>query len=90
MSTQELDQLSSHELHDRAVSHAVHHLDVGFLWSLVKAIPAAEAAAGNAGEADADVMSMARLLNDLIHSGEGKIADELRPLYLDYLQKHQH
>jgi hypothetical protein len=90
MSTQELELLSSHELHDRAVSHAVKHVDVGFLWSLVKAIPAAEAAAGNIGEADADVMSVARLLNDLIHSGEGEIADELRPLYLDYLKKHQH
>lgn len=90
MSTQELEQLSSAELHDRAVSHAVKHLDIGFLWSLVKAIPAAEAAAGNVGEAGADVMSVARLLNDLIHSGEGEVAEELRPLYLEYLEKHQH
>jgi hypothetical protein len=89
MTTSELEQLSSAELHDRAVGAATKHLDVGFLWSLIKAIPAAEAAGGHIGEADADVMSVARLLNDLIHSGEGDIADELRPLYIDYLEKHE-
>ena len=39
-----LEALSSHELHDRAVHRAVHHLDVGFLWELLRAIPAGEAA----------------------------------------------
>ena len=88
METQELENLSSSELHDRAVHTAVKHLDAGFLWKLVKAIPAAEAAGGHVGEAEADVMSVARLLSDLVHSGEGDIAEELRPLYLDYLTKH--
>ena len=39
----ELDRLSSRELHDRAVRRALHHLDVEFLWELLRAIPAAEA-----------------------------------------------
>ena len=42
----ELEQLSTQELHDRAVSWAEHHLDVKFFWRLLKAIPTAEAITG--------------------------------------------
>ena len=45
MSTEtDLEALSSHELHDMAVKRALHHADVGFLWELLRSIPAAEAA----------------------------------------------
>ncbi|MEA2476875.1 MAG: hypothetical protein QOC87_1074 [Actinomycetota bacterium] len=88
MDRTDLDQLSSHELHDRAVSHATHHLDIAFLWRLIKSIPAAEAAAGDIGEAEVDVVSAANVLNDVVHSGEGDLADSLRPLYIDYLAEH--
>ena len=82
----ELERLSSHELHDRAVRHAVTHVDVGFLWRLVKAVPVAEAAAGHLNEAQADVVSLSSLLTDVVTSGdEAEVADALRPLYLDYL-----
>ena len=37
---EELEKLSSKELHDRAVRLAEHRLDLAFLWRLVKAIPA--------------------------------------------------
>ena len=39
----ELEALSSRELHDKAVHRALTHADLGFLWELVRAIPAAEA-----------------------------------------------
>ena len=42
-SRDELDSLSSRELHDRAVHRALRHLDAGFLWELLRAIPAVEA-----------------------------------------------
>jgi hypothetical protein len=42
----ELDALSSRELHDLAVRRALHHVDVEFLWELLRAIPAAEASEG--------------------------------------------
>jgi hypothetical protein len=89
MTKQELEQLSSSELHDRAVKVAVRHVDAGFLWELVKAIPAAEAAGGHVAEAEGDVLSIANLLSDLRHSGEGDIAEQLRPLYIDYLAKRE-
>ena len=41
----ELEALSSKELHDRAVARAKKHLDVKFLWNLMRMVPAAEAAA---------------------------------------------
>lgn len=82
---EELEELSSKELHDRAFSHAVRHVDVGFFWDLLKALPAAEAAIGEEDEAEQDVMTLRGRLNDLTHSGEGELADALRPLYIDYL-----
>jgi hypothetical protein len=84
----DLDKLSSKELHDRAVHRAVTHLDVAFLWRLVKSIPAAQAAAGDIGDAETDVMSLSALLSDFVTADEGDEADLLRPLYLDYLTKH--
>ena len=51
----ELDELSTKELHDRAVHRAEHHLDVRFFWSLLQLIPAAELASGDEGEADYDI-----------------------------------
>ena len=85
----ELDALSSRELHDRAVRHAVHHLDVEFLWELLRAIPAAEASEGHDNEAGRDISKVTALLGDAIDSGEGDVAEALRPLYLDYLVKHE-
>jgi len=84
----ELDALSSRELHDLAVRRALHHLDVEFLWELLRAIPAAEASEGHANEAGRDVTHLSVLLDDAVGSGEGDVAEALRPLYLDYLIKH--
>ncbi len=66
---------------------AVTHVDVGFLWALIKAVPAAEAAAGHLREAEVDVMRLSAHLDDTLDAGNSDIADELRPLYIDYLSK---
>jgi hypothetical protein len=83
-----LDALSSQELHDRAVSYARRHLDVKFFWNLMGALPAAEAAAGKLDEAEADVMKLSAHVDDVAESGEGEVADLLRPFYIDYLRRH--
>jgi hypothetical protein len=82
---QSLEALSSKELHDRALAEAAKHVDVRFFWKLFEALPAAEAAIGEQDEAAADVMTLSGRLNDLTHSGEGELADALRPLYVEYL-----
>jgi hypothetical protein len=83
-----LAALSSRELHDLAVHRAVRHLDVPFLWELLRAIPAGEAVAGHPEHANADALHLSALISDLLGSGDADIADSLRPLYLDYLEKH--
>jgi hypothetical protein len=84
----DLEALSSHELHDMAVRRALHHADVKFLWELLRAIPAAEASEGEIGESEADATKVSALLADAVNSGEGEVADALRPLYIDYLTQH--
>ena len=88
MTRDELDALSSRELHDLAVRRALRHVDVEFLWELLRAIPAAEASEGHANEAGRDVTHLSVLIDDAVGSGEGDVAEALRPLYLDYLIKH--
>ena len=88
MPEDELDALSSPELHDLAVSHAKRHLDVRFLYRLMERLPAAEAAAGDLESADADIQSMSAHLDDVTDAGKGEVAEQLRPFYLEYLRKH--
>ena len=85
---QELDALSSRELHDLATRRAIRHVDVEFLWELLRAIPAAEAAEGHPAHAGMDINKVSALLSDAVTSGETDVADALRPLYIDYLLKH--
>jgi hypothetical protein len=84
----DLESLSSRELHDLAVRRALHHADLGFFWELLRAIPAAETLQGDMREAGEDLTKASALLSDALTLGEGNLADELRPLYIDYLKKH--
>ena len=84
----DLDSLSSRELHDLAVRRALHRADVGFFWELLRAIPAAQTLEGDVHEAGEDLTKVSALLSDALTLGEGNLAEELRPLYLDYLRKH--
>ncbi|MFI7443510.1 hypothetical protein [Nonomuraea indica] len=88
MSTEGLESLPAGELHDRAVRYAVRHGDVGFLWNLLKIIPAAEAASGHETETTADLSRVSALLSDALAAGEGDLGDALRPVYIDYLSRH--
>jgi hypothetical protein len=83
-----LDQLSTQELHDRAIRRAEKHLDVKFLWSLLEMIPAAESLSGDEGEAEYDIQSSKGLISDALNSGDGRLGEALRPVFIDYLRKH--
>jgi hypothetical protein len=84
----ELEALPTEALYLRARRRAARRLDLRFFWTLLRSIPAAEAAAGDVEEAQADVRSGIARLNDLRTAGEGKLGEVLRPLYIDYLTKH--
>ncbi|MFI6598106.1 hypothetical protein ACIBHX_17760 [Nonomuraea sp. NPDC050536] len=83
-----LESLPANELHDRAVRYAVRHGDFGFLWNLLKVIPAAEAVSGNDDETANDLSRVSALLSDAIAAGEGELGEALKPVYIDYLTKH--
>ena len=83
-----LEDLSSQELHDRAVSRAKRHLDARFFWDLMKLLPAAEAAAGELNQAEVDVMRLSAHVDDVTESGKGEVAEMMRPFYIDYLRRH--
>lgn len=85
---EELDQLSTKELHDRSIARAKHHLDVGFLWNLVKALPVAEEVVGDDDRSKIDIARPLALINDVYDAGEGELGEALRPLYLEYLKEH--
>ncbi len=87
-SIEELEALSTKELHDRAFETARRRVDVGFFWRLLKAVPAAEAAAGHLDEAEEDVMRLAQRVRDAIHPDTPEEAEAFRPIYLHYLQEH--
>lgn len=84
----ELDELPSKELYERAMTLARERRDVGFLWELLRAIPAAAAAIGEVDRAEFDLLHGLSLLEEFTHAGEGEMADALRPLYIEYLTEH--
>jgi hypothetical protein len=85
----ELDGLSSKELHDKAVHSALKRLDLNFFFELISSIPAAEAVAGHEDEADEDIAHLSKRLQDAVHGDEGELAEALRPVYIEYLLKHR-
>jgi hypothetical protein len=83
-----LDRLSSKELHDLAVRRAKRHLDLPFFWHLMEVLPAAEAVAGRTEDEQADMQFALAHIDDVADAGEGEVADQLRPFYVDYLRRH--
>ena len=74
------------DLHDLAIETARRHVDVGFLWGLVKALPVAEEMTGDDQRSKVDVMRPLALINDFLYdSDSGELGEALRPLYVDYL-----
>ena len=86
---EELNALSSKELHDRANARAKKHVDIQFYWDLAKVLPAAESAIGNQEQASADIFKIGSLFRDFFEAEEGDDhVEALRPFYIEYLGKH--
>ncbi len=85
---EELDALSSQELHDRAVKRAERRLDVPFFWRLLSESPAAEAADGDLQRGEEQVAHWSRRVLDLVRHDAGAL-DARRPIYIDYLLEHE-
>jgi hypothetical protein len=83
---EELEELSTADLYDRATHYARHHADVRFFWRVLRALPAAEATV-NLEEGESDVQSVWAHLNDRKTAREGPVADQLREMYIEYILK---
>jgi hypothetical protein len=82
----QLEALPIKELHDRAMETARKHVDVAFLWEVVKALPVAEEAIGDDQRSKVDILQPLALINDFLYdSDSGELGEALRPLYVDYL-----
>lgn len=90
MSEEPLEELPTEDLHRRAVALARHNWDVAFFWRLLRALPAAEMAAGNVEASKAGVAQLSGLLSEVLdeRSGDPTLIEVLRPYYLEYLRSH--
>ena len=86
---EELEPISTKELQDRAFRLARRRLDVRFFWNLLESAPAAEAAAGHQDEATVDVLSLSERVADVLNPDTTEEAEAFRPIYIDYLVKHE-
>jgi hypothetical protein len=86
---EELDALSSRELHDRARRRARRHLDAKFFWDLVQISPAAAVAAGDVEEAETDALHWSAQVYDAVEHEDEDALDARRAFYLDYLLRHE-
>ena len=86
-SFEELDALSSEELHDRAWRHAERHLDVKFFWNLLELVPAAMTESGDVEQGESDIRHPSGQVADALDQDPG-LKDALRPVYIDYLTRH--
>jgi hypothetical protein len=72
----------------RPFAYARKHHDVRLLGRVMETLPAAEAAAGEVGNIEADVMEIGAHIDDVTDSGRGETAEMLWPLYLDCVRRH--
>ena len=85
---EELDALSSRELHDRAVKRAEHRLDIPFFWRLLQEGTAADAAEGSVERGDEQVSHWSRQVLEVLRHDDDAL-NARRPIYIDYLLKHE-
>jgi hypothetical protein len=89
-SVEELDELSTDELRQRAFDRAEDRHDVGFFWDLYNHVPGAETAAGEDASSGHITGSIAELVTGLREVMGREDVGELEPLFrarfIDYLR----
>ena len=89
-SVEELDQLSTEELRQRAFDRAEHHHDVGFFWDLIKHLPSADDIAtedASSGHITGGITEAIDVVRELMGRGLGDTEPLLRARFIDYLRK---
>lgn len=87
---EELGELPTEELRQRAFARAVRRRDVGFFWSLFRHLPHAddtEELDGSLGSVGASVDDAVALWREFTGHGYGEAEPLLRAAFIDYLRK---
>ena len=84
---EDLETLSSPQLHEQAIALAKTGQDIDWLWHLLGSIPATEGQLGELDESGLDVASLISAINGFIRA-DRSADDALRPQYVAYLLEH--
>lgn len=83
----DLETMTAHDLHDRAIGMAKAEGDLDWLWQLLRSIPAAEGEVGDLDDSGMDTVSTISAINGYIRA-DRDLPDTLRSQYIDYLLEH--
>jgi hypothetical protein len=84
---EDLETMTSGDLHERAVAMAKAEGDLDWLWHLLRSIPAAEGQVGDLDDSGMDIASTVSAINGYTRS-DRDLPDALRSQYVDYLLEH--
>jgi hypothetical protein len=84
---EDLEVMTSFDLHDRAIGTAKVERDLDWLQHLLRSIPAAEEEIGDLEDSGMDVAGMVSAVNGYIRA-DRNLPDALRSQYVDYLLEH--
>jgi hypothetical protein len=84
---EDLETMTSRDLHDRALGTAKAEQDLDWLWHLLRSIPAADGQVGDLEDSGMDMASTVSAINGYTRA-DRDLPDTLRPQYVDYLLEH--
>ena len=84
---EDLETMSSRDLHERAIVTAKSERDLDWLWHVLRSIPAAEGEVGDLEDSGMDMASTVSAVNSYIRA-DRDLPDTLRSQYVDYLLQH--
>jgi hypothetical protein len=84
---EDLETMTSRELHDRAIGMAKAESDLDWLWHLLRSIPAAEDEIGDLEESGMDMARTVSAINGYARA-DRDLPGTLRSQYVDYLLEH--
>jgi hypothetical protein len=84
---EDLETMTSRDLHDRAIGTAKAERDLDWLWHLLRSIPAAEGEVGDLEDSGMDIASTVSAINGYTRA-DRDLPDTLRSQYVDYLLEH--
>ena len=88
MTTREdLETMSSNQLHERAIHQAKIDGDIDWLWHLLGSIPATEEQLGDLDGSGLDIASLITAINGQLRA-DRSAEEALRPQFVDYLLEH--